>query len=436
MSLDWLLVPVEDALPCGSDLAAIGDEAFDAYYYEAESRLPERYFIPGHADAGGADRLFDPRSVALGAESAAITRLLKRSRDLRLLGLWARFQILAGRLPDFTDSLEAMAALVTKWPAETHPVQDRRAAIEVLAEPATVIMPLQYFPLVPNTNATLRQHMIAEGRIVPRQNEEGPEGQDILSPLRANGQKPALARTQDMLNRALSAVAVLSSASALASGGAPPDLNPLRQVLADMQAMIAEVAPELAAWQPAATLRTDMLPPQPQEDTPAAAPALPEAVTSRRNVPDRAAASAALLAAERYLAERDPSSPVLLLVVQARQLVGMSLVGALEMLMPAQAAQATLAVGHGSGFHLPMERLKALGPQGHEVARPHNSAVPVIADRAELGAWLAGVEDYYQRHEPASPIPLLLIRARELSGKGFGALVAELFPGVAKISEG
>ena len=42
-----LLDPVSPESPCGPDLERQDDPDFLDYYFEAESRLPERYFTPG-----------------------------------------------------------------------------------------------------------------------------------------------------------------------------------------------------------------------------------------------------------------------------------------------------------------------------------------------------------------------------------------------------
>ena len=128
------------------------------------------------------------------------------------------------------------------------------------------------------------------------------------------------------------------------------------------------------------------------------------------------------------MALREPSSPSLLLITQARLLVGAPLVQALETLLPAQAGGAVLNIGHGSGFALPMDRLKTLSSAAQE-NRAEGAALPPappIADRRGLTACLMGVETYYAMHEPASPVPLLLIKARDMLTKRFDAIVAEL----------
>lgn len=97
MKFEWLTDPTEDAPPTGPDLEAQDDDDFIGYYYEAEGRLPERYFTPGLAPDGSEDRLFDPRSISFAREAGQIADLLRRSRDLRLTSLLARFAVLSGR---------------------------------------------------------------------------------------------------------------------------------------------------------------------------------------------------------------------------------------------------------------------------------------------------------------------------------------------------
>lgn len=422
-----LLAPVEDDPPCGPDLEAVEDERFLDYYYEAESRLPERYFIPGNPGDRREDRLFDPRSVDLAAETAAIRALLARSRDLRLLGLLARFQILAGRLEEFTATVEDMAAALAQWPEDLHPRgAARRAALESLNAQATAVMPLMHLSLLPNGEVTLRRYLVVTGKATARESEQDLVGADFLGALRADANLRAVGQAHERLSRLLDA---LHRIAALAAGqGYHPELSALREAAAEMQAMIAAARPELTAWQPATAPQPEAAPPAAAlADAPAPLPAAPE---GGRPVPDRATAEAALEAARDWLALHEPSSPALMLVAQARALVGRPLVEALEMLMPQQAGAAVLRIGQGTPFALPMERLKALTEAGLQ-GRPAPAAAPPpppppIARRADLIASLQGVEGYFAAHEPASPVPLLLAKARDMLHKRFDAIVAEL----------
>ena len=101
--------------------------------------------------------------------------------------------------------------------------------------------------------------------------------------------------------------------------------------------------------------------------------------------------------------------------------------------MPGEAGRAVIGFGRETGVSLPMERLRALsqaveGGFDDPAAEPSLPPPPEPTDRAALAAILMGVEAFYLRVEPASPIPILLSRARGLMDKGFQAIVAELIP--------
>lgn len=66
------------------------------------------------------------------------------------------------------------------------------------------------------------------------------------------------------------------------------------------------------------------------------------------------------------------------------------------------------------------------------VPRP---AADVVTNRADVVRLLDRICDYYDQHEPASPIPLLLQRARRLVDKRFAELVQDLAPdGLSQLS--
>lgn len=441
MALDNLLDPVSESAPCGPDLERRDDPEFLDYYFEAESRLPERYFTPGSAEDGREDRLFDPRSVDLAAERAAIAPLLARSRDLRLLSLLARFQILAGKLGDFASSLEDMAALMGQWPDELHPrvdrgAADRRSAIETLNSQPSVVMALVHLPLLPGSELTLRTHMVASGKSSPRLSETDLPDSDVLAPLRADSSQRLLAATNEQLSRAADALfRIQRLAQSHPEARFTPELGAVRTAIAEMQALIATARPELRPWSESAMPELPATPDPRQLTAPAPVAAQPPPHAAAPQIPDRATAAAALDAVQLWLACNEPSSPAVLLVEQARLLVGASLVEAIEVLMPDRAGAAVLDIGHGSGFSLGMDRLKTLSRSGLEGAadgRKAPAALPAITCRDGVAASLAGVEAYFSMREPASPIPLLLFKARDMLGKKFDAIMAELLVSAAR----
>lgn len=439
MKLDWLTDPTDEMPPTGPDLEAADDDDFVARYFDAEGRLPERYFIPGLAPDGSEDRIFDPRDIDLGREGAWISALLRRSRDVRLLSLFARLAILAGRPDAFADTLDQIATLLETWPDEVHPqvarsAAERRGAIEALNTAATVVMPLWHLPVLPGTDVTLRRHMVASGRAEPRGSEKDLAGTDVAAPLRSDANLRQTAQMQAHLTRAADALdRIARTAARHPTAAFRPDLGAVRGAVADFQAMITAARPDLPGWseQSRAGPETPQDTPEPADPaahpgTPAA-PARPAAIPLA--IPDRPTALAALDAAETWLATHEPSSAALLLVTQARLLVGVPLVQAIETLMPADAPRAVLAIGGGTGFALPMDRLKSLSAAALE-RRTDAPAAPVkldpIADRAALAACLHGVENHFSAREPTSPVPLLLSRAREILGRRFDAVVTEL----------
>lgn len=326
MVLDWLLDPASADAPCGPDLERTDDPDFLDYYFEAEGRLPDRYFIPGavNAQGGTEDRLFDPRSIDLPRETAAIVALLRRSRDLRLLGLLARFQILAGRLGEFAGTLDMMAGLIGARIAEVHPQMTdspsaRRGALDALAEQPTVIMPLAHLPVVPGTDLTLRRHQLATGATTPRsiEGEDLPDPGQLLAGLRAQGRQ--VAATHADLSRAALA---LNRIVQLCRGNGPvsftPGFDATFAVIADIQAMIATALPELRPWTDSAAQEVAAAAPPPAApdegradkggaDERAADEGAAARVPVRAGpaIPDHAAAAAALEAVETYLAHHE-----------------------------------------------------------------------------------------------------------------------------------
>ncbi|AUH32951.1 ImpA family type VI secretion system protein [Paracoccus tegillarcae] len=446
--LDWLLEPVTEDTPCGPDLEIEGADRFIDYYYEAEARMPERYFTPGMAGvAGSIDRLFDPKSINLRTETQAITALLRETRDLRLLSLLARFQVLAARPAEFADSLQAMAALLEKWPDGVHPttagsVSERRAALDELGSIKTVGMPLQYLPLAGQTDATYRRYLVATGQVPARPDEEGVERGAIVSALAQPSNEKQVERLHGDLGRA--ATALNAIVQVCASGGTTrfhPTVDETLQTLTGMQQLLQEARPNLSLWSDQVSPPIEMDGDGAEAPSADAGPSMQAAsapvvpVQAAGAISDRAGVRQALEGAERFLARNEPSSPALLLVTQARLLIGRPLIEALETLLPADAGRAVIGFTPESGFAVAMERMKKLSDSalgGFEDSAQPDDAPPaqplVLTSRSEVAAQLRAVEEFYAAKEPASPIPILLARARGLMDKGFQAIVAELLP--------
>jgi type VI secretion system protein ImpA len=447
MAIDWLKTPVSEDLPSGPDLAAEDDEAFSGFYYEAEGDLPERYFVPGlrgPKDDFSPGSVFDPKSIPHAKARETILNLLKRSRDLRLLSLMARQQILAGRLDGFVEALDGMADLLESQPSTVHPqdLADRRSTLEEMANLTTVQAPLQYLNIAGPGEVTLRRHLAATKQVDPREGEVGLNAGTMISSLAAPGNKNAVDTAHRLLSAACDAITRMKGACIRGDRPFTLGLTATIDILADMQKLIAQGRPDLEPWSAAGkaaateasddTAATDSG--GPADSAPTAVPATPSLPAQK--IADQATAKQALRAIEIFFARNEPSSAALLLVIQARLLVGKPLIEAIETLLPEDANKTRIDFGPDTGFSMSMDRLRMLSaemakhapPQAEEPVGPP----PEITSRAEVASWLRGVDEYFRIREPASPIPLLLSRAKAYLDKDFGALISELMPGRAK----
>ncbi len=449
MALDWLLEPVSEDQPCGPDLEKTDDPAFLDYYFEAEARLPERYFMPGAPNVlgGTEDSVFDPRTIDLRRETGDILDLLRRSRDLRLLSLLARFQILAARLPDFAATLEDIANLLEVRLTEVHPhsegsASDRRGALDALGGQSTVVMPLTYLPILPNSNINFRQYQVATGAVAPRgtEVEQATEPDTLISLLKNPSNTKQIIATHAELSRAAQALQRISVLCK--SNGAEaftPEFAPTLGVIAGIQALIGQAMPDLVPWQADISSVSAPEVATTAEDGPLTGSATEPVATVQPlvdvgafHIADQPSAVAALVAAEGYLVKHEPSSLSLLLVAQARMLVGKTIVEALELLLPQDAGRAQLTLGRTPGFTIDMSRMKLLAeavcPKATDSIDPRVTQLVVIQDRKHLAGYLRGIEEFYMRNEPASPIPVLLGGARNMLTKSFHSILGEILP--------
>ncbi|MBL3574139.1 type VI secretion system ImpA family N-terminal domain-containing protein [Rhodovulum sulfidophilum] len=442
MGLDSLAEPMADDGPCGPDLNARMDPDFDAYYFAALGRLPDAYARPGVTRPDGSvspDRVFDPGSLDLAGELRQIDALLERSRDLRLLALRVQWLALAGRVPALAETLETVALLLERFPREVHPgagsdPAERREALAELAAPATVIQPLAWAGLAGTAEVTLRKLRVAAGQATPLQGESGLSTESLTAVLADPGNGARLTRTLAALDQATAAVTRIVAACA-ADPEAPftPHLDPLTAVLDEMRGAIVAVRPDLAAPVPMPeTAAPEPVPhsapvqvPPPTRELPAGAPEVRDQDHARR----------LLEACEAYYRRAEPSSPALLLVTQARLLIGRPLIEALEVLMPGRAAEAQIGFGPETGFVLDSARLRSLteegGPGDPAPARAESTLrpPPPAIDSAEQAAGtLRAVEDHFRRTERSSPVPMLLERAQAYLGKDFPAILRDLLP--------
>jgi predicted component of type VI protein secretion system len=147
------------------------------------------------------------------------------------------------------------------------------------------------------------------------------------------------------------------------------------------------------------------------------------------------AAAAALAAAVAYFQRSEPSNPALLLLRQAQALIGKSFLEAMQLLVPEHVAKASIDMGSGRSFSLPLSRIAEVSVPVPEARLADATGeldrvvrVPSVSTRGEAVAVLEQVGTYFRVAEPSSPIPMLTDRACALTGKDFMALLGDLLP--------
>jgi type VI secretion system protein ImpA len=498
MRTEDLIKPLSPDAPCGDDLLAADDPDYVDYYFNVEDRLPTSYFNVVR------DTLFDSKSVDLKAEIASVDALLKRSRDLRLLGIEAKFQILAGRFKGFVEAVQSMAALLETYPEEVHPVDplDRRNAIEELNSNATIVAPLEYVSLITDKRigeVSYRAFGTGSGKITPREGEDAGNSSNINSALGSSENAKVVDTLFEQLTSLKSALKIIVAVCLAGPKPATPQLGKLDEKLTDLLQMVLDARPDLAgSASPETTEGADGN--AIEGNSPGARSSSTITLfATPADVPDHRAAFRLLQCVEKYFVSTEPASLALLLVVQARLLVGRPLVESLDVLMEGSMGYASVTFGADTGFSISMSRLRDLSQQANipepdtfideaveeteavedyyetesetdveaddspdddqatdEEALPQegegsleveaqpdatreaisieqavSKALPgtvVILSRDHAGLMLKQVEEFFQIREPASPIPILLFKARNLLAKDFHALVRELLP--------
>ena len=444
MKLDALLTPVSEETPCGPDLNAEMDPEFDEYYFGALGRLPGYFYQPGVDRPDGSrspERIFDSSSVDHAAEAKAIESLLARSRDIRLLVLRAQWEALAGRITAMADAVEGVAALLETFPETVHPTladgpTDRRDAVADLNQPIMVVQPLMFLSLTGTGEVSMRKIRVANG-----QGTAMPDEQDLTPGAMSDALADASNRKRvDETHAALLKltdcfVRIDNVCKTSAQAPFSPSLTDVKQIVSEMLDAITAARPDLRGADVQSTAPVEE-PSDADEDgapdataTAAAAPGGPIPA-----VGSHAHAKAILEACEHYYRRAEPSSAALLLVTQARLLIGKPLIEALETLLPAQAGQAIVDFGPQTGFALNIDRLRTLTGSAPEGPAPEAAPAPVpdpiapLATGADAANAMRSVEDYFRRAEKSSPVPILLQRARSYLEKDFQSLVDELIP--------
>jgi type VI secretion system protein ImpA len=448
--------PLSEAEPCGPDLDLGGDADYMNFVARTEGVLPTTFF------SGPEGKPFDRSSIDFDAEFATIAPLLARTRDLRLLVILAKLLVLKRDLAGFVDCIALIDALLKQNWDDVHPQAFdgdfgiRTAALETLDDMPPVVFPLQYLPLINHRRLgplSYRAWMIATGEAKPR------EGEEILDPVAIQSaltdeELPVLIERRAQFHALQSALTSIREICVDRLGAErAAKLERLPALAVKIAALFEGV---IAKRDPAqASAKSEGAPDDPQQ----AGSTVPAgAVASTRDVAD------ALAAIAGYFARFEPSSPALLLVRQAEQLMGKSFLDVMRILMPNQVEQAAIQIGKDQVFDLPIERLASfaevaadpvsedVAPEPEPVAEPTDApseqseiaegdvvdgastavAAPArrieARTRADAIRLLEQIGSYYRIAEPSSPVPFLTDRARSYAERDFLSLLKELLP--------
>lgn len=425
IDFESLTQPVSPEAPCGEDLDLAGDMDYLNFMAGAEGMLPKSYF--GRDQAGNEDRPFDRNLIDFQAQFAAAKPFLEKTRDLRLIGLLAKFSVLNRDLAGFVACVRAMGTLLESHWADVHPRGEdgdfglRMVAVEAMDSMPTVVMPMQYLPLVEHKRLgafSYRNFMIAKGEVPPHGENETADPGTIEKILNDAELEIIIARRAQLgeLDAALKQIRQTWMANETSGPPAAFERLPatVGQMLALLDTTIARRDPAAAA-----AVATD------------GSQAGDGAETSKPmgSITTAEQAAAALAAAAAYFNNREPSSPALLLVRQAHSLVGKSFLDVLRTLVPNQVSTAAFNIGREQVFDLPVESMAAFAETSAASSdAPAEPPVFEVTTRTEALTLLDQVGAYLRSAEPTSPIPYLIDRARDVAQRDFLSVLKALLP--------
>jgi type VI secretion system protein ImpA len=477
-----LTKPISIEAPCGPDLE--DDLDFMNATARLEVALPAAYF---RRDDDGRQIAFDRTSIEFPAAFADLGKLLQRSRDLRVFVLAAKLTILNRDVPGFAASLSAMADLLGSYWEEMHPrAMDgdfvmREVALQGLDELATVVLPLQHAPLFVSRRIgpfMFRSQLVASGETKLVEGEQHPDAGTIQAAL-GEVEAEDLVAVLSQINAARDALTRLRTIWLEKVGvdhplGFPRLATLLDQIAAFLDVAVARRVPghQAAGPEPLAT--------GPQGSAANTASFSPGSLSSILHVKDT------LDACLGYFRKTEPSSPAVLLIGQAQQLIGKSLIEVIQIMFPEHVDKAVIEIGDQRRFRLPLVRLPA--PDGYEaesgyeadsnadegygdssdeaeggynsdveatedtpdsdgeasveeaVAAAPAPAAPVpstivIGSRADAVSAMKAVAAFYRQVEPSHPTPLLMDKACALAQHDFMSLLGNILPDVVPLPE-
>jgi len=408
------LAPISDEEPCGPDLDLEGDSKFMNYVAATEGLLPAKSYFE-----------FDRKTVDFAATIAAGEALLQRTYDLRLLSLLAKLAILNRDFRGFTRRVETMAWLLDNHWDGVHPraedgdYSNRLVQLSALDDAPACVLPLQYASLLETRRdgaVVYRAQMIALGDAKAR------DGETLASPSAIDRifATVELDELTGVLQTAEGLASALTRIRAATMDHVGPENATLYRGLAPLADKIVEFLREGVRKRDPGAASARIEGESPAQDAPLASGGAPAPATPLDTFEG---VDAALGAALGYFAHREPSSPALLLIRQARESLGRNLYDVMRLLAPNHADNARVFVGPDSAFTVPVSALSDAPTLA--IARSDPEPSP---NRAAALAQIDAVAAHMRKSEPSSPLPYLLERARALASRDFVSLLHEVLP--------
>ena len=425
------VTPSTPVISCGPDLDAEGDADYLNFFARIEGILPTSFFSPEDG------KPFDPSTIDMDVHRAALRPLQTRTCDVRLATVEAQLAALNRDITGFTAAVETIALWLDGAWDDVHPrpqdgnTESRQRAIGALDLP-TVIFPLQYAPLLEARRigtVTFRRWLVTTGEAKAREGDTELSAAAITQAL-DEADESELAAMRDHIGRLDTALGRIRAA--FAAHGSSADLPNLSALIGKMRAFLGQGAAAQTA------------PAEHQEDG-AAAPGEQQDAARGAAGPAPASladATLALAAIADYYSRREPSSPVLPLVRQARELVGKSFHEIVTILVPSQVEKAAFQIGTDQVFDLPLGKLSnhsAVMPDAAQPSEFDQSGAPDaparpryrVETRGQAIALLQDVQRYFRIHEPSSPVPMLCERGRAMAERDFMSLLRDVLPKAA-----
>ena len=360
-----LAKPISADDPCGPDPDL--DPDVMNVIARLEVALPTAYF---RRDDEGRQIPFDRSAIDFPVAFGDLNKILKQSRDLRAFVLAAKLSLLNRDIPGFAGCLGLIVNYLGDYWEEVYPRAEdgdfimREVALQGLDENATIALPLQHAPLFMSKRlgpVMFRSQLVASGELRPGEDEQHPDAGGInaalkeaeLSDLTAMlGHVTAIRDAQSRLR------AIWSERLGADQAVTFPRLAGLvGQIITFLEAAIERKSPsgqgvavaEAPATGGGAVAGTMVV------------AALPPGVCA--SVDEAQAALAGCLA---YFRRVEPSSPAVLLIWQARRLIGKSLIEVIQIMFPEHVDKAMLEIGEDTKYQLPLERLGGDGSGGEE----------------------------------------------------------------------